>query len=234
MVNRRPVSKNIVSTGLLVSENHRVMLLAPYTAEEVKQALMLISSDKAPEPDGFRSGFFKDAWEVVGTDLTAADLSFFQSGRILREWNVTTLTLIPKIKVPAYVSDSRPIACCNVICKVITKMLCERLQLVLPDLIAENQGAIVHGRMISHNIMIFQDLLRHYGRKNVAPGCMVQLDLRKAYDTIEWCFIEEMMDALQFPSKFVHLIMECITTPKFSLILNGSLRGLFSTRRGLR
>ncbi|XP_062102958.1 uncharacterized protein LOC133813947 [Humulus lupulus] len=231
--NRIPVNKTVVRHGPVVSDFQARLLLEQFSMEDLKKVVFSIPGIKAPGPDGYCSYFFQDYWDNVRADFSEAVLSFLHTGRILKEINATTLTLIPKSKCLDNVSDYRPIACCNVIYKVATKLICTHLKHVLPELIAKNQGGFVHGRFIAHNIMICQDLVRHYGRKSCKPSCMIKLDLRKAYDTIEWGFIEEMLDAFQFPGEFVQLIMNCVRTPKFSLMFNGELHGFFDSKRGM-
>ncbi|XP_048494704.1 uncharacterized protein LOC125494882 [Beta vulgaris subsp. vulgaris] len=116
--------------------------------------------------------------------------------------------------------------------RLLNEVLCNRLRMVLPDIIMENQGAFVHSRYIMHNIMICQDLVKHYGRKNTSAGCMMKIDMRKAYDTIERDFLKEMLEALGFPEKFIEQIMICVTSPKFSLMINGALQGYFPSKKG--
>ena len=231
---RTPVIKQIVQQGPVCQDHHKSILNAPYTADEVKSALFSIPGVKAPGPDGFGSYFYKDAWHIVGDEVIAAILDMLQNGKLLKEVNHTVITLIPKTKCPKDVSEFRPISCCNTIYKCITKVLCGRLRQVLPDLILENQGGFVHGRFIVHNIMVVQDLVKHYGRKAVKPSCLMKIDLQKAYDTVDWQFLYEMLTYLEFPCSFVKMVMQCVTTPMFSLMLNGSMHGFFKSKRGLR
>lgn len=90
---------------------------------EVKQALFSISSKKAPGLDGFSAGFFKKNWSCVGQDLTNAVLEFFSHGSMLKAWKSTAVALIPKKDVPESMRDFRPISCCNVIYKCISKVI---------------------------------------------------------------------------------------------------------------
>lgn len=73
-----------------------------------------------------------------------------------------------------------------------------------------------------------------YNRKATPPSCMLKVDIRKAYDSVEWEFLKEMLEALHFPQKFIGWVMACVTTTSFSLGINGSLHGFFQGKRGLR
>ncbi|XP_074293206.1 uncharacterized protein LOC141620165 [Silene latifolia] len=222
-----------VRKGSVINLDQRNLLTAEVTSSEIKEALDTIPPNKAPGPDGFTSQFFKDAYEVVGNDLIEAD-RIFNSGRMLKQVNATTLTLIPKKVRPESVADFRPIACCNVIYKVISKVICNRLARVLPSIVSENQSAFIKGRDIVDNILICQDLVRLYKRKSCSPRCLMKIDLKKAYDSIEWEFVKQMMKALKFPRRFILWVMECISTPWFTLSLNGNSFGYFQGKRGIR
>uniref|UniRef100_A0A803N4X4 Reverse transcriptase domain-containing protein n=1 Tax=Chenopodium quinoa TaxID=63459 RepID=A0A803N4X4_CHEQI len=156
----------------------------PFTEVDVKDALWSIEDDKAPGPDGFSSKFFKASWDIVKNDLCEVVLSFFDHGCLLKQVNNSLLTMVPKVDDAIYVSQYRPIACCNVLYKLISKLLCSRLKVVLPGLISETQGAFVEGRSILDNIFVCHDMLKNYNNKRKAPRCTIKVDLRKAYDPV--------------------------------------------------
>ena len=110
---------------------------------EIKGAMFSIGNDKAPGPDGFTSVFSKKAWEVVGGDVCKAVRDFFTNGKLLQEINRTILALLPKVSTPTHVNDFRPISCCNVIYKCISKIITNRIKDGLDDVVSNNQSALI-------------------------------------------------------------------------------------------
>lgn len=151
-----------LKNGNFLTTLQQLEMVRPYSTKEVKQAMFSIEVNKSPGLDGYSSGFLRDAWSVVGEDVTQAILQFLESGKLLKQRNATTITLIPKIATPEFASQFRPISCCNVLYKCTSKMLCARLKKMLPSLITETQAAFVEGRSLIHNVPICHDLLRHY------------------------------------------------------------------------
>ncbi|XP_062104194.1 uncharacterized protein LOC133815358 [Humulus lupulus] len=138
MHQRTSVNQSIIDLGPKITDRHISILQADFTAQEVKEAIFAIPGLKSPGPDGFGSSFYQDNWNLVGAEVEKAVLSFLNTGRLLKEINATTITIIPKNSCPRNVSDFCPISCCNVIYKAASKMICSRLRRILPDLIAEN------------------------------------------------------------------------------------------------
>ncbi|XP_074304759.1 uncharacterized protein LOC141639570 [Silene latifolia] len=157
-----------------------------------------------------------------------------KTGKLLKQVNTTSITLIPKTDNPTSVLEFRPIAFCNTVYKVLAKVLCNRLSKILPDIVCESQGGFIQNRNIVENVLICQDLVRLYNRKAASPRCLIKIDLRKAYDSVEWNFLYQMLLALNFPQKFIDLLMACVTSPSYSLSVNGNKFGFFKGKKGLR
>jgi len=133
---------------------HQLELCKPFTDNDIKKAMFSIPNHKSPGPDGFSSGFFKSSWNYTGPLVYAIVREFLQSGSMPLFISATTWIVLPKVTNPHNASDFRHISCCNVIYKVITKLLGSRLKRVLPSLINQSQGAFVPGREIVFNALI--------------------------------------------------------------------------------
>ena len=121
---------------------------------------------------------------------------FFSSGQILEHLNHSVLALITKSKEVDRVKDFRPIACCNVIYKVISKIIATRLGPALNNIVDSAQSTFVQNRCMADNIFLLQEFLRKYGHKRVSPHCILNVDLRKAFDSVDWDFLHDMLSAL--------------------------------------
>nr|GEU50636.1 hypothetical protein [Tanacetum cinerariifolium] len=117
---------------------------------------------REPGPDGFTVAFFKDTWDIIGVDVIKPVKEFFINGRLLKELNHTIIALIPKVNNPTRVTDYRPILCCNVLFKCISKIIANRLKDSLKTLVSPNQSAFMPGRCISDNILLTQEIMHNY------------------------------------------------------------------------
>ena len=151
------------------------------------------------------------------------------------EINHTFITLIPKVKSLERISEFRPISLCNVIYKLVSKVLANRLQGLLPDIISKNQSAFQVGRLISDNILMAYETLHYMKHQSGKAGFLtLKLDMSKVYDTIEWSFLKSIMIRMGFHEKWVNLMMMCITTVSYSLLLNGEPTEKIIPSRGIR
>ncbi|KAG7585995.1 Reverse transcriptase zinc-binding domain [Arabidopsis thaliana x Arabidopsis arenosa] len=219
-----------------ITDQVNEFLTAPATEKEVRTALFMMHPEKAPGPDGMTALFFQKAWNTVKVDLVQLVNSFLQEGSFDKRLNLTNICLIPKTERPTRMTELRPISLCNVGYKIISKLLCQRLKTVLPKLISETQSAFVEGRLISDNILIAQEMF-HALRTN--PSCKgkfmaIKTDMSKAYDRIEWDFIENLLRKMGFCEKWIMWMMWCIKSVQYRVLLNGQPRGLIVPERGLR
>ncbi|XP_056691341.1 uncharacterized protein [Spinacia oleracea] len=127
MENKAPLLDAVMDMGPRLNDTHRGRLACSVTVEDIKRVLDTIPSSKAPGMDGFNSHFFRTTWDTIKGDIHSAIKDFFETGKILKEVNITSITLVPKVKVTSSVGDFRPIACCSVIYKCISKLMCEKL-----------------------------------------------------------------------------------------------------------
>ncbi|KAL0411445.1 UNVERIFIED_CONTAM: LINE-1 reverse transcriptase [Sesamum latifolium] len=190
----------------IITEEEARILTSPVTRTEIKQAFFDIEEDKAPGPDGYSSGFYKAAWPVIGRKMVAVE-EFLLHGRLLKQVNATLLALIPKVQNPVTVADFRPISCCNVLYKAITKILVQKFDPFLADSV---QPAAY------------------------APEMCNESQPPKGIQHSRVGFSASHFTAIWVSPTFIKWIEECVTTCSFSVCLNGTIHGFFGGARGLR
>ena len=148
-------SQTLDFTGVLdaikpsVFEEMNAQVLRPFLREEVEVAIKQMKPISAPGPDGMPPLFYQSFWSLIDEDICSAVLDCLNNCKIPLEINSTNITLIPKVKSPEFITDFRPISLCNVVYKIVSKVLANRLRDVLPSIIFENQSAFQAGRVIT-------------------------------------------------------------------------------------
>lgn len=180
----------------------------PFQPEEIEKAMKQMHPYKTAGPDG---GEFPDC-------------------------NQTNIVLIPKKKSPLSPADYRPISLCNVYYKIISKTLANRMKGALAEIISPNQSAFVPGRLIFDNTMVAYETVHTMRKKSQRrKGYMaIKLDMSKAYDRVEWLYLEGMMRTQGFPERWIHLVMRCVSTVSYSILINGRRSGTIKPTRGIR
>jgi hypothetical protein len=211
-------------------------LCKEFTTDEISDALFQIGPLKAPGPDGFSAQFFQRNWATLKEDVVRDVQVFFDSGQMPLGVNDTRNVLLPKKEDPNQLKDFRPISLCNVIYKVISKCLVNRIRPLLHDLIAPMQSAFVSGQMIMDNVLIAFECLHALENRN--NSCKkfgaLKLDLTKAYDRVDWGFLDGVLTRLGFQCKWIQWIMTCVTTIRYSVCFNSVSLEPFKPSRGMR
>jgi hypothetical protein len=173
---------------------------------------------------------------MVKSEIIAAVKQYFATGYMPVGVNDTSIVLIPKVENPIELKEFRPIGLCNVLYKIVSKCLVNGLRPLLGEVVSENQSAFVPGRMITDNALLAFECL-HYMEHGTFAGsnfCAYKLDLSKAYDRVDWPYLENTMHKMGFSHRWAQWIMACVTTVRYSVKFNGTLLEAFSPTRGLR
>ena len=168
--------------------------------------------------------FFVHFFDLLGVDIHAAMEDSRSSGSVCGGLNTNFIALITKSKKPLSFADYRPISLFNMLYKVITKIIANRLKPVLSLLLSKNQFGFLENRQIMDAIDIAQEAF-HYLKIKRKKGLVLKLDLHKAYDCIRWDFLRLLLIQIGLSLSMVDWIMGCVSSTTFAALINGGPTG---------
>ncbi|PNX62136.1 cysteine-rich receptor-like protein kinase, partial [Trifolium pratense] len=210
----RPGLDNLIFNWLQSTEASS--LVKPFSLDEVKAAVWDCDSYKSPGPDGINFGFIKDFWAEMQDDVMRFILEFHRNGRLTKGLNATFIALIPKVDSPQRLNDFRPISLVGSLYKILAKVLANRLRLVMGSVISASQTAFVKGRQILDGILIANEVVDE-ARKSKKELLLFKVDFEKAYDSVDWGYLDAVMGRMGFPTLWRKWIKECVCTATASV-----------------
>lgn len=206
---------------------------AIFTEEEVKNAVWSCESSKSLGPDGYTFEFFKANLEMLKGYIMRMMEDFHCNGKIVKGLISSFVVLIPKKLQNQTLKDFRSISLICSFYKIISKVLANRLSKVLDPLISENQSVFLGGRHILDRIVILNEIMDEAKKKKL-KRIISKIDFSKAYDSINWDFLEEMLQGMNFCSTWRRWMRECISSASIFVLVNGSPSDDFNLQKGLR
>lgn len=220
--------------ALGIQQHDLEALDAPISEEEVWTVIKQLPADKAPGPDGFTGRFYKSCWPTIKEDIMAAVSAVWRRDfRNFRLLNSAYITLLPKKDEATEAKDFRPISLIHSFAKLIMKILANRLAGQLDSMVSKNQSAFIKGRFIQDNFMLVQQTARFFHAQK-QPRILLKLDISKAFDSVSWSFLLEVLQKLGFGRIFQDMLSGLLTTSSTQVLLNGVPGEFISHRRGLR
>lgn len=189
---------SLILKGLDLPRRDLSHLELPFTKAEVEKVVKSLPSDKAPGPDGFTNRFYASCWNIIKLDLVRALDAFYRGDtRGMPAINKALVSLLPKVDGAEELRDYRPVSMVHGAIKIFDKVLATRLVEDLPHLVGKHQSAFVKGRYLHDNFMLVQGTARRlHALKD--PTVLLKLDISKAFDSVQWPFLLEVMQNMGF------------------------------------
>ncbi|KAF8733041.1 hypothetical protein HU200_015400 [Digitaria exilis] len=227
-----PIHMDLAAVG--IEQLDLTHLELPFTEEEVWSTIKSMPREKSPGPDGFTVEFYGAAWRIIKHDIMRAFEFFYATNRgQLHRLNGAFVTLLPKKPDARTPSDYRPISLIHSFAKLVAKVLANSLAPSLHTLVSINQSAFIKARSIHENFKLVELSAKalHRARK---PSLLLKLDISKAFDTVDWVFLLQVLMAMGFGSRWRDWISALVSTASTSILLNGEPGGSIKNKRGLR
>jgi hypothetical protein len=204
------------------------------TMEEATTALKNMKNNKSPGTDGFTSEFFKVFWKQIGSLVVRSLNDGFEKSELSVTQKEGIIVCIPKGDKPReYIKNWRPISLLNVVYKIGSSCIANRLKNVLPSLINEDQTGFMVNRYMGDNIRLIYDLICYLNYNNI-PGLLLCIDFEKAFDSVDWNFMMKVLKAFGFGPSICQWVQTFYMNIKSCVIVNGHVTPWFLIGRGCR
>ncbi|XP_057779536.1 uncharacterized protein LOC130998119 [Salvia miltiorrhiza] len=217
-----------------VSDEQNDILTGIPTDEEITASVFGMDANSSPGPDGFSGLFYQNCWNTIKADIFGAVRAFFLNSYLPAGCNASTLILIPKKDIVDSVADLRPIILSNFFFKIISKILATRLSVVAAAGVSPNQFGFISGRSIHDCIMLGSEGFCCMNRTGRRSNMACKIDIHKAFDTMSWDFIFQVLRVNGYHERFIRWISIIFTSARISILYNGQLSGYFACSRGVR
>jgi hypothetical protein len=214
----------------VIEDSDRALLDSRFEREEIIQVVKDLQGDKSLGPDGFNMAFFQKCWSVVESDVLGFFEEVYEHDTFAHSLNAIFVALIPKTRNASNIRDFHPISLIGSVYKILAKVLANRLKRVLDGLVSESQNAFVGGRQTPDSVLIANECLDSRLRSHL-PSVVCKLDIEKAYDHVNWDCLLSLLDRMGFGFKWRTWIQTCISTVRFSIMVNGLPSGFFGSSR---
>ena len=217
-----------------LSEEQKLSCEGKITLEECALLLETFQNNKTPGNDGIPIEFYRKFWPLISEPFTKCANECFEKGEMSRSQKQAVITLIEKKgKDRSFLENWRPISLVNVDAKLMSKVLATRLKNVLPQIIHHNQTGFVKDRYIGETVRSIFDIMDFTATENF-PGLMIFIDFQKAFDTIEWCYLQRCLESFNFGPEFIRWVMTFYNNIQSCVINNGITSDYFTLERGVR
>ena len=222
------------STTAKCDENSKKDLEKEIENKELENALQETEKNKSPGMDGIPYEFYREFWDLVGDDLTEVLKYSLNKGQLPITQRRAVITLIPKGKKDkTKIENWRPISLQNCDIKIFTKAITKRLEKIMPSIINPSQTCSIKGRQLYHHTLLIREIISQ-AKLNKKPVYILTFDQEKAFDQVNWEYLDMVLKKFNFPEAFITMIKTMYNDIESTILINGNLTSFFKVNRGLR
>jgi hypothetical protein len=188
-----------------LSDLENLELTSTFSLEEIEEVVRCSDGNKSPGPDGFNFAFVKKFWDMLKGDIRIMFDQFHGNSCLPKSFLSYFVTLIPKVSSPTSISEFRPISLLGCLYKLIAKVLAKRFAKVMDSIISSSQSAFVKGRNLVDGVLVANEVV-DWAKRSKKECLIFKVDFEKAYDSVEWDFLEYMLHRCGFCEKWIEWI----------------------------